>query len=358
MLFSSCRAKPLNLSTELTAAIIARNNTKVLQLLDRSPPLNVPSSVRTDYSRAMVAMIEPGLAWGQLPLIHLAAMIPGNNKVLLSLLDKGADVSVVYETKSIKESGTILHNALAVHQDVQIISTLLSKGLDINAANCKGITPIQVAINSRKNDAEDNSSKVNVLKLLISNGAKLTAEDMKKMVKTTDDRPGEYELLKTCHDKKMDLTPVAGSGILHHFARKNTNCNVAQLIKDFGLAFDDFDKPDSTGRTPLSLAAEFSKYNTAFLASLLNNKFQIDSRDDFDLTPLMYAVANGNLEAARLLVQHGADLHAVTMDNKTLADSLIACRKNCNPEVANSMSEYINVSLALKATRTTKLSFA
>lgn len=354
MFFSSCFPKSIpKLNDKLCRAVIERNNDVVLSLLEQGARIDIDLSSIIGYYNGQD--YQPAPAWGKLPLVHAAAIIPGNNKVLLTLFAKGADAKQVYEAPAYEGSGSILHNALTVHSDTDIINTLLAAGLDINQRNSKGMTPIQSYLNGR-------SYNPGFITILISKGAVLTDKDVSIILRRSVGGSGDYELLRACHTKRINLIPIDGGTILHHIAKGDASHKLEEIVQDFGLTREDYNKPDNNGRTPLSFAADniprgrnVSDKSTVLLRSLLEQRVVIDSADKDGKTPLMYAIASCNLSAVQLLVQGGADLHAVTKDGRTIADFLLESYKFCNEEVTVEISEYLNLSLSLQSSQAVRL---
>ena len=72
-------------------------------------------------------------------------------------------------------------------------------------------------------------------------------------------------------------------------------------------------KEPKAGYTPLHIAAFSGR--TEVVRVLLDHGAQVDARDNMDMTPLMEAVAamkEENADAARLLIEHGANVGATT----------------------------------------------
>jgi ankyrin repeat protein len=74
---------------------------------------------------------------------------------------------------------------------------------------------------------------------------------------------------------------------------------------------------DNTGKNALMRAA--SQDNTHFLDALLELNPDLENTDELGRTPLIYATAKGNLDNIMLLVEKGANLHAKTIDGKSIA---------------------------------------
>ncbi|XP_014294505.1 putative ankyrin repeat protein RF_0381 isoform X2 [Halyomorpha halys] len=88
-----------------------------------------------------------------------------------------------------------------------------------------------------------------------------------------------------------------------HWAAKADNIAVLELYRGRGL---DLSVRDNLNWTPLHIAAECCRYRSVIW--LLNNGVDIDSEDCFMHTPLFKAVNKGHIGVAKLLFERGADL--------------------------------------------------
>ena len=66
--------------------------------------------------------------------------------------------------------------------------------------------------------------------------------------------------------------------------------------------------------TPLASAMAAGQNQIA--RTLIDNGANVNAKGENDLTPLHTAAARGNIEAATLLLEHGADINATTKDGK------------------------------------------
>jgi uncharacterized protein len=70
--------------------------------------------------------------------------------------------------------------------------------------------------------------------------------------------------------------------------------------------------------------------NVEIVMLLIANNAQVDWRDGFNTTALMYAAANGNKEIVELLIANGADVNSTDGDGNTV---LTAAKESKNEEV-------------------------
>lgn len=79
-----------------------------------------------------------------------------------------------------------------------------------------------------------------------------------------------------------------------------------------------------------SLITAVNNKNVAIVRALLQHKVDVNWKDGFDTTALMYAAASGNKEIVELLVDSGADLNAKDRMGNTV---LSAAKESKNKEV-------------------------
>jgi cytohesin len=172
------------------------------------------------------------------------------------------------------EGWTPLHEA-ALYCRPQWARELLDRGLDANAADDGGNTPLHVA------------SCAEVVDVLISHGA-----DLKRL-------------------NKMGLTP------LHTAARYGFTSAVLAMLK----YVDSPDVRGANGVTPLHVAAYYK--HPDIVEALLRRGADPNARDSKGRTPLHYAVMHNkdvritSRRAVLLLLQYGADPEARDADGKT-----------------------------------------
>ncbi|MGD0478308.1 MAG: ankyrin repeat domain-containing protein [Nitrososphaerales archaeon] len=106
--------------------------------------------------------------------------------------------------------------------------------------------------------------------------------------------------IKEC-DSPPGLVPPKGGNTLHH----------AVIISRIDIARDliargaDIESKDSSGYTPLALAAYFGR--TQLLKTLIEMKANVQSQDNQGNSVLMFAAQWGDLEAVKVLLSSGAD---------------------------------------------------
>lgn len=211
--------------------------------------------------------------------------LSGRTDVTKLLLDKGGDVNA-----KDKEGRTALTEAAKIgHTD--IVKLLLDKAADINTKDKDGRSPLVWAAAKMHAD---------LVKLLVERGADVNAKD-------------KGELTALCVTARFDRGDV-------FFLLEDQRGHVA----------NPWDKDYRNGFTQAALQrrSDIAKFLirsganvTLTVAAMLGDKIEIQrllaagcdvnaKEADDGLTPLMGAAAQGHVDAARLLIEKGADVHA------------------------------------------------
>ena len=238
---------------------------------------------------------------GNTPLMCAAAF--GQIESVNCLLKHGADPSLKG-----KGGWSLLHYA-AQSGNVIIIETMLSKGLDIDSrGETLGLTPLMVSIIFEKLEAAkyllekgaDESLKtterkisllslasaggsVAAIEMLLSHGCSIVSRDNERNTPLMHAaRLGNTEVLKYLLAQGADplLQNKFGQGLLHFAALSN---------------------------------------NAVTIEAVLSQNFDINARcTDLGLTPLLFCLINGKLEAANYLLAMGADENLKSKDGLTV----------------------------------------
>jgi ankyrin repeat protein len=273
----------------------------------------------------------------------------GHKEIAELLIAKGADVN------AIRRAGgdTPLHSAAMVgHKD--IVELLIANGADVNAKNNKGQTPVDIA-------ASRNRSKV--VKLLIEKGAdvsfhlavrfgalakvkSLIEEGVDINAKDGSGKTALYYAARTGHKDIVKLLLVKGADAnlasgdddpLLNVAIWNGDTELAKLLVNHGAKFDMKDEDGRTafryaaggGRRELveffvSKGADISSFHMAACVGdltrvkhLVDEGANVDTKDEFDWTPLCWAASTGQTDVAEFLIANGANVDAKTHFNRT-----------------------------------------
>lgn len=284
--------------------------------------------------------------------LHQAAE-DGDLAEVKRLIAEGADVNLKDE-----DGGTALRIA-AVYDHTDIVELLIDKGANVNAPNRDGLNPLNDAV--FKNNKEmvslliskgadvnfmhyrDNQTPlfwavetrgVEIIKLLVDNGAKLDIKDISGYtVLRYAASWGLRDTVKLFLSKGVDTSSLhmaACAGDLSHvkeLIQKGTEVDqkdevgwtalfwaasagqteVSEFLIDKGADISANDGDDSNRRSLLHQAAQT---NAVKLAELLIAKGADVNAKIFDGTPLHLACERGNKDVAELLIDKGADINA------------------------------------------------
>lgn len=219
----------------------------------------------------LVNIFDPN---GATPLHH--AVVGGHGTAVNLLVEKKANVN------SVKKDGvTPLHISAALGR-VEIAKTLIKNGANANVIDQKGRTALSIAQKGKQTE---------IVKMLIGKGITNTEYGEKSSY--------SVEELKALFD-------AIGAGDLEN-ARKMIETN-RQLVNAKGTRgkFMDATLKDKYGPydnvTPLHVAANCGQ--TEVIKLLLDNGANIEAEEQY-LTPLCWALASNQVEAARLLISKG-----------------------------------------------------
>jgi ankyrin repeat protein len=178
------------------------------------------------------------------------------------------------------------------------VNCLLGQGADVRTFDTNGKSVLHAFFNRRNWKLE-----IDLLKLLIRNGADLDAQDSqgRRPVHLAAER-GRHKVMEFMLTQKVDLAAVDNEGLTAlHLAAGRGNVETLVLLTSAGAALNIKDK---AGRTPLRLAQENNKHETACLLVSLG-------------ADLFIADAYGNSPAAWL-----AESCAAQLDQQIRSDKI------------------------------------
>ncbi len=198
-----------------------------------------------------------------------------------------------------------------------LLTLLLKRGADVNAADEAGRTPLLDAALQGNLDA---------VKFLLDKGAKLDVVSDSGMTPAwAAAASGNLALLQFFADKGCPLTAALddGSNLLHAAARAQSKEEVTLLLAK-GIALDALDDAD---QTPLFDAISNSQNNggdeggvdtgAAIVSLLLEHKCKVTLQDNQGNTPLHMAISNEHVTIVPLLVAKGAKLDVKNNEGQT-----------------------------------------
>ncbi|KAF1955877.1 hypothetical protein CC80DRAFT_446803 [Byssothecium circinans] len=118
-----------------------------------------------------------------------------------------------------------------------------------------------------------------------------------------------------------------------------TILELSESLRAFALA--DIDAGDSHGWTPLHWAASMGQVDAAKL--LLHHGAAVDSLDSAQWTPLFWAAIKGHHDIASLLLSHGANVHQVDSDGMTPLHWSVSAGQNATTHLLFGITEEVGV---------------
>jgi ankyrin repeat protein len=89
--------------------------------------------------------------------------------------------------------------------------------------------------------------------------------------------------------------------------------------------------------TALMEAARRGKTHTEIAAALIKGGAEINARDPFGVTPLMFAAISGASEIIRMLLKSGADVKAKDADGRTVLIEALTTENGSPPEIVEEL---------------------
>jgi ankyrin repeat protein len=218
----------------------------------------------------------------------------GNKSIITQLLEKGADVNA-----ATRDGWTPLYEA-SRNGHVDVAKLLLEKGADVNAATRDGWTPLNRA---------SSNGHVDVAKLLLEKGADVNAADGDGWTPLNEaSSNGHVDVAKLLLEKGADVNAATRDGWTPlNRASSNGHVDVAKLLLEKGA---DVNAADGDGWTPLYEALRNRHVDVAKL--LLEKGADVNAATRDGWTPLYVASSNGHVDVAKLLLEKGADVNAAT----------------------------------------------
>jgi len=235
----------------------------------------------------------------------------GNIQVVTQHLNAGVDVNA----QNTDGETPLLEATYGGHKN--IVELLISKGADVNMKDDLGFTPVQWA--AREGHKE-------IVELLISKGANLNARD--RLIGATTLHyaavNGHKEIVKILIKNAADFNSkdMAGQTPLN-FAIDEGMDEIADLLRKHGGKTGKELKADSgkTGdeiKTPtISIWRDAEKGDIEAVKLHLDNGVDVNAKDNIGWTPLHFATVLDHKEIVELLIATGADVNAKNKEGRT-----------------------------------------
>jgi ankyrin repeat protein len=202
------------------------------------------------------------------------------------------------------EGNSILHWAILCAQPLDIISTLIIQGCNVNSKNSMGDTSLITAVHCRQ---------IAVVQLLLEHHVDIdwkdcTAQSAAYIAADT----GQLPILRILANAGADLNaPAFNHGEPIRAAAINGDVNTVEFLLDHDANIE----ADYHSSTPLLLAVENNHHKLA--ENLLRRGANIYEFDVYGRSSIHLAADQGNLGMLSTLVEHGATVDARDADQKT-----------------------------------------
>ena len=345
-LFAACRDP--NGSDEIVRVLLAAGaNVSVVDKWGYSPLHELAKKGRT---KAALVLLETGKAnltqrtQAGSSALGFAAGI-GDYELVRSLLERGASAR--------SESGedSALHFAVQTDKNdhlYAIVERLLEEGCDINAKNDIGCTPLHYFLATNK-------GKENIVRLFLSRGADINILDddgdtvLNCLAQHSEASESILELLL---ENKADMSLANHEGMtpLHKLAKGGLAAHVRMLLK----AGADPSAKDKHNRQPIQYAA---RTNEATVRALLDFDAEVNVTGSDWPSPIVYASSEANLQVLKLLLDRGADAKSEDPGNPGWTALHAACkRSDPAPAFAELLIEHgADVNAVTRISKTTPL---
>jgi ankyrin repeat protein len=242
---------------------------------------------------------------------------PANLTVAVMMKDLNRVRELIEGGKSVNPRALIL---AAENDDLEIAKFLVRKGANVNGKwDDDGKTALMAAANAGHTE---------MIKLLIERGADVNAVDRGYTALMFASEKSHVAIVRLLLEKGANIDSEAGISLLHWDVLRRTasrgitprevrwtalkkaawagNTEIARLLIEKGA---DVNSKDEFGWTPLMFAA-ISERDPVDVARLLIEKgADVNSKLKDGVTPLMFAASAGNLEVLKLVIEKGADVN-------------------------------------------------
>lgn len=317
-----------------------QNNKTALQILTDTEPMPIESMTlfQAAFSGNLQVLVAMGTSLNKLfeknkrlqSLLH-AAVYGNNIKLLCYLLNKGLDIDAVD-----RNGDTPLLIAAGMNDRLSTLHFLLRRHATIDHKNNTGNSPLTLSL------AKGYADYVNVL---LDNGANIHTYSgihtpltlTHNAIKIFPDDAAQFRqiesrlLIKGAHvdvpTNRLNWTPLIHVSTRHQDTKMKNQLN---LLLHLGA---DVNYTDINGRTPLMLACSTGRRNA--VNRLLDNYADTDKLDNYGWSALMFSVYYNHQQIVRMLLEYGADVNtrsqrglnalqiAIQHQRKTIIDLLL-----------------------------------
>ncbi|GJQ87536.1 hypothetical protein Trydic_g18477 [Trypoxylus dichotomus] len=240
------------------------------------------------------------------------------------LLRNGANVNY---TK--RHSWTTLTYAIHLNSSKDVVEMLLSYKADANLQDKNGETPLSMAIKTRN---------LPVIELLLQNGARADCTSLStwanRICADKSDNKSSAQMPVNARIKTKgihEITPLCA-------AIKIKNPDIVEILLNNRA---DVNWRDEYDLSPLTVTVETG--NTQIAKTLLKNKANVNFNNEFGMTALYVAAFRRNVDMVELLLEYGADVNITTLGGEILYNAkkigkievIVRLLKNRLPNVSN-----------------------
>ena len=282
--------------------------------------------------------------------------------------------SMASKMDNAQESETLItHRLKQSYVDIQEIKELVKEGIDINQANSKGETPLQLALGITsfirktiesyldKGDMRyghvisglrkqlylsDYSMRLiklgaNPKNVYTSEGLTFLGDKITYLNSTGDGFNYAIKLknfLEDNHSQELYAPDKNGNTPLHILATKNKEYALT-FLKNIILEHSNINAQNNQGETPLMYGIN-NKADESLLLALIEKKANVHKTDKNGNTALHLAVQNENMDKVILaLLKRGADINAknkqgetpITLSTSIITKSFLSCLQKISP---------------------------
>ncbi|KAJ3385623.1 hypothetical protein HDU84_002106 [Entophlyctis sp. JEL0112] len=252
---------------------------------------------------------------GRTPLFKVSGN--GDMEAVSALIRAGADVN----TKDYA-GWSPLHEA-CIEGQLKVCNLLIRYGADVNALGFDNQTPLHDAVGNNHYD---------VVELLLSHGASLTSTN--KSGSTPMDETEDETMIQLLQMWKRMMVKVVevdehGLTLLHTYAMKGDLKGVKRVLKygaevDFACYSGWTPLHEAASKGHVSIVEELCRYganlNATAKTKLEDASIEGGYKEVSGITPLMDAAAGCFVDAARVLLEFGADTQLVDSNGKQALD--------------------------------------
>ena len=187
---------------------------------------------------------------------------------------------------------------------VDLVSSLIDDGANINVTNYEGYSVLSTAIINKDWD---------VVRALLDKGVEVnTEEEATPLMHAAEQR--NWELVKELLARGARVLP--GGSNIHHaptpvlsLAASAGEIEIVQTLIERGAALEETDENYEFGNTPLMFACWPGKIEV--IQTLIRAGANVNATDNWSVTVLMHAAKRGSLSVVEQLVKNGANVNAI-----------------------------------------------